>query len=304
MDKIINLDEGIINALEFFKKNKLPKLNLNKLDFPIVVGSGNAYNTAHILFFGRKAIISSESTFKVDIKNYKDLIDKKIIKEVVIISASGEKDSVWEAKLAKKNKLKTILITCSPESTAAKIVDEVIVYPKIPEPYTYNISTYLGMILSLTNESPESILNFLRKIKLKRGFGDYKSFSFVLPDKFTPIAPMIDIKRSELFGPKVSIRAFSFGHARHAKFVVRDKKELVISFGSEKNLHFGYPESRWDLQIPSKANFAFIFSLSYYLVGKIQKFKPDYFKKNIKNYCLDYGPKAYGKKEPFNIIVE
>jgi hypothetical protein len=42
---------------------------------------------------------------------------------------------------------------------------------------------------------------------------------------------MLDIKRHELFGPKVSLRAFSFGEARHAKFVIRDKKELVISFG-------------------------------------------------------------------------
>ncbi len=303
MKNIISLDQGVVNALEFFSKNKLPKLKLNNFNFPIVVGSGNAYNTGHILFSGRKAIIADESTFKKIIESYKDLINKKIIKEVVVISASGEKDSIWEIKLAQKYKLKTTLLTCSPNSSASKIADKVIVYPKISEPYTYNISTYLGMILSATGENPKSILKFIKSLKLKTNFKDYNSYSFVLPDDFIAITPMIDIKKSELFGPKLSLRAFSFGHARHAKFVIRDKKELVITLGNEKNMYFGDPQSRWQIKLTSKVDFAFVLCLTYCLVGKIQKNKPPYFKNNIKKYCQDYGPKAYGSKGKFDLIV-
>lgn len=300
---LIDLDQGVINALEFFIKNKLPKLNLNQFDFPLVVGSGNAYNTGQILFSGRKAVIADESTFKRVIESYKDLINKKIIKDVIVISASGEKDSVWELELAKKYKLKTTLLTCSLNSSASKIADKVIVYPKISEPYTYNISTYLGIILSVTGESSNLILNYLKKLKVKINLKKYTSYAFVLPDNFIAITPMIDIKKSELFGPKLSLRAFSLGHARHAKFVIRDKKELVITFSKEKNLYFGDPQSRWQIVLPDKVDFGFVLCLNYYLIGKIQKIKPPYFKNNIKNYCHDYGPKAYGGKKEFDIVV-
>lgn len=304
MQKIINLDQAVINALEFLSKEKLPKLNLKNFSFPLVVGSGNAYNTAQIIFSKQKAIIADESNFKEIIDRYKDLIRKKIIKEAIIISASGEKDSVWEIELAKKNKLKTILLTCSSNSTAAKLADQVFVYPKIAEPYTYNVSTYLGMILSFTGENPNNILNFIKKIKLAKKISDFKSYSFVLPDEFLNICPMLDIKKSELFGPLVSLRAFSFGHARHAKFVVRDKNELVITLGKEKNKYFGEEKSRWQIDLPKNSDFALLLCLTYYLIGKIQEIKPAYFKKYIKNYCHDYGPKAYGKKDKFEIIVE
>jgi len=46
-----------------------------------------------------------------------------------------------------------------------------------------------------------------------------------------------------------------------------------------------------------------VMSLTYYLIGKIQEAKPQYYKKNIEKYCLE-GPKSYGKKKPFAIIVE
>jgi hypothetical protein len=295
-NNLINLDQGVIQALNFLKGIKLPVLNTKKYKFPIVVGSGNAYNAGQILFSNQPAFFSDETNFKNDILKYKKLIKNKIISEAIIISASGEKDSVWELKLAKKNNLKTILLTCSPNSSATKIADEIIVYPKINEPYTYNISTYLSIILSAGKEKPKNILKFLQKFKLKTGFKNFKAYSFIIPDKFSAINPMLDIKKSELFGPKISIRAFSLGQARHAKFVIRDKSELVITLGSEKNLYFGEAESRWQIALPSGVDFAFIFCLTYYLIGQIQKYNPPYFRKNIKKYCLDYGPKAYGSK--------
>jgi hypothetical protein len=296
-----NLDEVVLKALDFFSKNKPPILHINRFKLPIVVGSGNAYNTALAIFGDRPAIVASESNFKQTLKNYQPLIKNKLMANAVIISASGEKDSVWEVTLAKKSHLHTILLTCGGNSSAAKIADEVIVYRKLPEPYTYNTSTYLGMMLSATGEQAAHIKKQIAHLKLSHNFRDYRAFAFILPDEFAAIAPMLEIKGNELFGPFLSLRAFTFGEARHAKFVHPWNKELVISLG--QNDYFGNIENRIVLKMPKEAGSALVMALTYYIVGLIQKTKPAYFKRNVAGFCTNYGYKAYGQKKPFDIIV-
>ena len=296
-----NLDETVIAALDFFTKNKVPRLDYKNFSFPLIVGSGNAFNTAQIIFGGRPAIISNESNFRKTITAYQKLIKNKTIDCAIVISASGEKDSIWETKLAKKSGLKTTLLTCNPDSGAAKLADQVIVYKKLPEPYTYNVSTYLGIILSTSDEKAQSIKKDIAKLKLSKYLKKFTSYSFILPDKFAAIAPMLEIKRNELFGPYVSLRAFSFGEARHAKFVNNSDKELVISFGENK--YFGLKNNRLEIKLPKSAGNAYVMALSYYLIGKIQSLKPAYFKKNIATFCQE-GPKAYGSQKPFTVIVK
>lgn len=300
---LISLDQNVLLALDFFAKNKPPTLDINRFNLPFVVGSGNAYNTGLIIFFEKAAIFADESSFKKTIAAFEETIRKGLIKDAVIISASGGKDSVWEIELAKKHGLNTTLLTTKAESDAAKIADKVNVYKSIPEPYTYNTSTYMGMILSATKEDPSKIKKYVKSLELPTNFGNYKSYSFVVPDEYMQICPMLDIKKSELFGPNLSMRAFSQGHARHAKFVVRSKDELVISLG-QKNEYYGDPKSRWDIDLPNDINFAGVMAATYYIVGKIQNAKPQYFKENIGNYVSDYGPKAYGPTtKPFDLIV-
>ncbi|PIT94939.1 hypothetical protein COT98_01685 [Candidatus Falkowbacteria bacterium CG10_big_fil_rev_8_21_14_0_10_39_9] len=300
--KLINLNQAVYNALQFFAKNKVPSAKFQKINFPLVVGSGNAYNTGTILFARQPAIFADESNFRATLKKYNSLLKKKVIKEAVIISASGEKDSVWELELAQKNKLKTTLLTCSPNSSAAKIADQVLAYRKLSEPYTYNTSTYLGMILSLTRENPTKILSFLKQIKLPRNFKKYSSYSFVLPDEYIEICDMLNIKGRELFGPHLQVRAYSEGHSRHAKFVHQDKNELVLGLGIV-NKYFGDFKHRIDIKLPKTTDFALMLCLGYSIIGRIQESKPAYFQKNIKQFCTDYGPKAYGSKKPFEVIV-
>lgn len=299
--KIDNLNESLLKALEFLDKENLEELNTSSFNFPLIVGSGNAIHTGKLIFGKQAALFATESTLKKVLKNYHQLFTKKIIKEAIIISASGEKDSVWEINELKKIRLKTTLLTCSPFSSAAKIADKKIIYPKTAEPYTYNISTYLGMILSSTGEKPKDILKIIKNIKLKKDFSSYKAFSFILPDEYTNLAPMLEIKRDELFGSRISLRAFSEGQARHAKFVIPWEKELVISFS--KNKYFGKKNSRLEINLTKKANFGLLFSLSYYIIGLIQEAKPSYYKHNIKEYCKT-GPKAYKRNDEFSIIVE
>ncbi len=299
--KLANLDESVLAALDFFSLNRPPRLNLKTFSFPVIVGSGNAYNTGLLIFSDRPAIIANESNFKNILKGYQPLIKNKNLTQAIIISASGEKDSIWEIKLAKKSGLKTTLLTCSSNSHAAKIADKVLTYQKLPEPYTYNTSTYLGMILGASGEKAQEIKKFIKSLKLPKNFQNYSAYSFILPDKFGQVAPMLEIKRNELFGPYLSLRAFSFGEARHAKFVNNWDKELIISFGENK--YFGARKNRWKIKLPKKNGPALIMALSYYLIGKIQESKTPYFKKNIKKFCQE-GPKAYDRKQSFPIIVQ
>lgn len=303
MDQIITLDEDVLKTLDFFTKNPPPDFDIDKFNLPFVIGSGNAYNTGLILFSGKAAIFADESNFKQLMASFEKAIQSGLITQAVVISASGEKDSVWEIELAKKYSLKTTLLTTKEDSSAAKIADELFVFGSIDEPYTYNTSTYMGMILSATKEKAGEIKKYLESLQFPANFNKYRSYSFVIPDRYVNICPMLDIKKSELFGPHLSMRAFSQGYARHAKFVIRSKDELVITLG-EKNEYFGEPDSRWDIiTLPEKINFAGIMAITYYIVGKIQTIKPAYFKENIENYVNDYGPKAYGSTKPFDLIV-
>lgn len=302
-ENIMSLDQNVLLALDFFNKNKPPTLDVKKFKLPFVVGSGNAYNTGLILFSENAAIFADESDFRKKITAYQEAIRNGLVREAVVISASGGKDSVWEIELAKENSLKTTLLTTKAESDAAKIADEVKVYKSIAEPYTYNTSTYMGMILSGTGENPEQIKDYIKSLRFPKIFDQYQAYSFVLPDKYMQICPMLDIKKSELFGPHLSLRAFSQGQARHAKFVIPSKDELVISLG-QKNEYFGDPNSRWDIDLPENMSFAGVMATTYYIVGKIQNSKPQYFKENIGNYVGGYGPKAYGPTtKPFDLIV-
>lgn len=298
----MSLDENVLLALEFFSKNPPSPLDINKFNLPFVVGSGNAYNTGLILFSENAAIFADESNFRKVIAAFEDAIERDLIQDAVVISASGGKDSVWEIELAKKYGLNTTLLTTKSESDAAKIANAVKVYKSIAEPYTYNTSTYMGMILSKTNEDPTKIKEYIKSLKFPDNFGDYKSYSFVVPDKYMHICPMLEIKKSELFGPNLSLRAFPQGHARHAKFVIRSKNELVMSLG-QKNDYYGNAEDRWDIDLAPFIDFAGVMAATYYIVGKIQNSKPQYYKENINNYVNHYGPKAYGSAKPFDLIV-
>ncbi len=302
MKNIIDLDEHVLLTLDFFSNNPPPSLDISKFDLLFVVGSGNAYNTGIILFSEKAAVFADESNFKNLIGSFKKVIDENLITQAVVISASGGKDSVWEIELAKKHGLNTTLLTTKSDSDAAKIADRIYVFESIDEPYTYNVSTYMGMILAATKENPKKIKEFIESLTFPDNFDNYKSYSFVLPDKYLNICPMLEIKKDELFGPHLSIRAFSQGHARHAKFVNRSEDELIISLG-QKNEYFGDPNHRWDIFPPNELSFAGIMAITYYIVGKIQKSKPQYFKENIESYVTDYGPKAYGSDKPFDLIV-
>ena len=272
MKELINLDECTINALKLFSRTPVPKIKHNFKN-PIIIGSGNAAALGKILFEGTYA---NESNYKTILKTYKP-------DGCILISASAGKHSPIIARQMKKRKIKTILLTNNPKGKAVKYANRTYLFPKNIEPYTYNTSTYLGMILGKTGEDPKKILAFLEKVKVP-SLKKYNSYLFIVPEKHDLIREFYETKFDELFGPMIQGEAFTFEETKHAKTVVKSNKELFISLGVENKV-FG--ENRLNYKLPKWANVGMMFCLGYYIIGKIQSQNKPWFKENIENYVKE-----------------
>lgn len=83
-------------------------------------------------------------------------------------------------------------MTCVADSSAAKIADSVIAYRKLFN-FCYNTSTYWN---DTECHNDNKLLKTFKE-NLPRRFKKYSSYSFVLPDEYGAIAPMLDIKRHD-----------------------------------------------------------------------------------------------------------
>jgi hypothetical protein len=280
------LDDSVIGALELFEKKKIPVLKKLKFKRPLIIGSGNAVPTEKIIFDDYDAIFADES-------DYVHKIEKiKAIDGAVLISASGEKHAPIIAKELKRRGLKLILISCNNNASAKKFADNFILFPKNDEIYSYNVSTYLGMILSKTKENPKRIREFLRKSdkKINIGYGKYDSFFILVPNEFGLIKDMFVKKFGELFGARISVRVFTPEQAKHGELIVPYDKELFIGLGY-RNKMFG--KNRLNVEIPDGADYGFMLCLGYYIIGKIQRQNSNYFGENIERYAKNL-PKSFG----------
>ena len=278
VDNLPNLDTVVLGALELCDSVTAPSL---KIDFlrPLVVGSVNALSTGKIIFRDKYAVYSDES-------NFEELLENEQIDGVVVVSASGSKHSVDVVKKLQEKNREVILITNNPAAKAGEFVNEVVLFPKNREPYTYNTSTYLSMVLSETGESAADLKDFLEKRvepSLLRNFSSYSAFTFIVPPQFSLVREMFRTKFDELFGPYIIGRIFTSEEIKHAKTVVSSGDELFVSFG-EPNEYFGLPKNRLKLPLPENVDYGAILAIGYYLIGKIQKDHPPYFKNNIVEY--------------------
>jgi len=288
---IINLDEAVIKALDLFIKQGLPKLSLGKYQRPLVVGSGNAAVTGKILFANKDAVLADESNYQLKLKAVKN------IDGAILISASGGKHAIDLAQNLQKRKINTRLLTNNPDAPAKKYIKpkNFFVFPKNPEPYTYNTSAYLGMILSKTKENPQKIKDFiLKQVKkrIPRNLKKYDSFYLIIPNELSHVSELFVVKFDELFQPKVSGRVFTPEQSKHAKSIAHNDKELFISFGYNNRL-FG--QNRLNIPLPKWGKEASLMAIGYYVLGQIQKQHPPYFKQGIVDYCKK-ASKIFGKK--------
>ena len=283
-----SLSVAALGALEKFSEEFPPELNISAFGKrPLVVGSVNALTTGRILFRDIDAEFADEGNYKEKLPKVKD------IDSVVIISSSGGKHSVEIARYFKErfksSNFPVWLLTNNERALSQKFIDDnkVIVFPKNREPYTYNTSTYLGMIFSQTKENPEEIYNFIIDNVASRipdNFDEYDAIYCIIPQKFHLAKDMFLSKFDELFGARISGRVFSFDQTEHAKTVVSSEKELFVSFG-EENTTFGTPKRRLYIPLPSNVSYAGMIAIGYFVIGKIQEQHPQYFKENIVLYA-------------------
>ncbi len=279
LDDLPDLDVVVIGALELLTEADLPESN-TPFRRPLVIGSGNAAATGRILFRNNDAIFADESSYQNALARVPE------IDGIVLISASGGKHAKLIAEALDQDKRPKILLTNNPKAPAAAYFskDRIRIFPKNREPYTYNTSTYLSMILADTDERAGEIKQFIEGIEDNVNFANYSSFTFILPSQFTELREMLRTKFDELFGPKLIGRIFIEEEIKHAKTVVPDNKELFVSFGVENN-QYGLPVNRLPIVLPNNADYGTVMAVSYYIVGLIQKAHPPHFKEHIANYC-------------------
>ena len=247
-----DLDVAVLGALELFQKEKLPRIEI-PYKRPLVVGSGNAEATGRIIFEDTDAVFASESNFESKLKHVPD------IDGVILISASGGKHAPIIARRAKELGKRVSLITNNSNALAKEFVEnkDLFVFQKNREPYTYNTSTYMGMILGRTHENPKEIQNFIEKYIDTISFPDlsrHNSYFLIVPPKFSGIIRMLQVKFIELFGRRIARDVETSEYMKHAVTVV-PSDELFISFG-EKNTIWGEPGQRFHIPLPENAGYA------------------------------------------------
>jgi hypothetical protein len=277
---IPTLDVAVEAALELFSEKKLPKFDPKKFKRPLVIGSIGAEATGKILFANTDAVFANESNYLEKLKTARG------VDMAVVISASGAKHAIPIVKTLKKARKKVLLFTCNENTELKKVLSkkQIHVFPKNREPYTYNTSTYLGMILSTTKENPKKIRDFIKtktKPLIPLNFGAYSAFYITVPARFDLLRPLFAAKFHELFGRKLAKDIFTDEQSRHATTVV-PSQEMFIEFG-DVDFHPGQPCHKFPL--PSWASYGTMMAIGYYVIGHIQRQQPQYFKEYLEAYC-------------------
>ncbi len=283
LENMPTLDVVVLGALELFEQDGIPRLPQLPEGQILIVGSVNAAAAGRIVGEKRNAIFADES-------DYKDILAKSnSVQAAVLISASGGKHAIEIARHLKQKNIRTILITHNLNALAKEYIEpaDVVIFPKNREPYTYNTSTYLGVILASTQEDPHAIRSYIENTvapAIPENLTNFDAFYITVPSHFRHMVPMLMAKFDELFAPRVSGRVFTVDHAKHATTVVKSSTEFFISLGEDKIL-FGPPENRLVIPLPPNASYGFLMAVSYYVIGCIQKQHPPYFKEGIVEYC-------------------
>jgi hypothetical protein len=292
-----DLDVVVRGALELFAETNLPTLPAAAR--PLVIGSAGALATGRLLYRDVPAVFADESSYE-PLLAAADQFDA-----IVLISASGGKHAGGIAERLAALSTPVYLVTTNPAAPAAATLPpaQVIVTPKNREPYTYNTSTYLGMVLARTGESASDILTHLTAAvhsALPENLADYDAFTFILPPAAGGVCPLVQIKFEELFMPKVIGRAYTSEEIKHAKTMVSSDTELFISLG-EPNTAFGAPAHRLTVPLPPAAGLAATMATAYYVVGRIQAAHPPYFKESVSDYVAHISD-VFGQQ--LSVIVE
>jgi hypothetical protein len=299
IDSIPDLDVVTLGALELFAETSVPVVDFKQFNRPLVVGSVNGAIAGELIFSDANSVFADESDYLEKISVNAD------IDGAFLLSASGAKHAIVIARELTERGIDTVLLTNNNEAPAAQYLqkENVHTFPKNREPYTYNTSTYMGMMLSKTHEDPIALISFIQNQVLPTipdNLSKYKAFCLIIPPHYNAMSAMFRTKFDELFGPELVGRSFTTEQMKHAKTVVLSDKECFLAFG-EENTMFGLPENRITIPLPEGHNLATMLAITYFVIGYIQKQFPPYFKRDIAKY-VEGASNIFGAK--IDVIVE
>jgi hypothetical protein len=158
------------------------------------------------------------------------------------------------------------------------------------------------MLMACLIDDPKAearkILDHLRNVvdptltKWGKRLGDFDAFYLLVPEEFDLIRIMLATKFVELFARRIPRDVFTWEQSKHATTVVETPKELFLAFGRE-NTAFG--QDRLNIPLPANATYPAIMAVGYYVIGKLQAQKPDWFKQSIESFA-QRASRAFGQK--------
>lgn len=249
---IETLDRCVVNTLESLEGWEMPEIPI-KRGLNLFMGSGNASQVAGIFanHFGGVAVnAAGYGRFA----GYAGRFDEK-----VIVSASGGKDAVGMAEAFRGD---CVLLTCAENPPAAEFARDVVVFPYLKEPPSYNVSTYASMFHALEpGEEVSRIMEYIRGLEVPE-LGRQSFIPVVAGDGSEALAQMCATKIRETLG--IGSVGKGVSEAAHGWFLHNRPGELALCLNlaqfepAENRLHINYP-SLLGLMLSA-----------YYIIGKSQ----------------------------------
>jgi len=221
--KIEKLDYYALKAVENLPKWKYPELKIEKTSRNVFVGSGDADNTGRILAqnFGGHGF---------SIVDYKIFFENNPEKDLnaYIVCASGAKDGIKMAQWLTEKGWQPKLITSNPEPPAGKFLkpENIVAYPAVIEPPTYNISTYAAMIYGILKENLDGLEDKIKKLQVPN-LRKYKFIFFLTDDKYEIIGRMAKRKVAETLAG-IGADGGGYSNAVHGMLLQPNKDRLVF----------------------------------------------------------------------------
>ena len=270
-EKIKHLDFYVRETLSNLGRWEYPKIEIEKDDKNLFLGSGGASSVAKIFAEKFNGVALNASNYKMFIEN----IIKKDFASIYIINASGGKDGYNMAKHIEGMNLKPNLITCNKDAPAKEFVDKIFLIPALTEPPTYNVSTYSSMIYWLFREDINRIKELIDKLKIP-DLRRYKYVFFLAADKFQSIAEMTSEKTAETLE---GIGSNSDGLTNALHGILRQPNKDRLIFCLNQNYPLKDRENLYELNIDSHLG---LLLGTYYIIGKNQTDKDT--ENLLKNY--------------------
>ena len=258
IEKIETLDYYALKAIENLPNWKYPELKIEKTGRNVFVGAGDADNTGRILAqnFGGHGFSVVDYKFFFENNPGSDL-------NIYIVNASGAKDGIKMAKWLTENGWQPKLITSNPEPPAGQYLkpENIIVYPAVMEPPTYNISTYAAMLYGILKEDISGIADRLKNLQIPN-LRKYKFIFFMTDDRYEIVGRMAKRKIAETLAG-IGADGGGYTNAVHGMLLQPNSDRLVFCM----NCEYDGPGDVYGLNANSYLE---LILSTHYIIGKNQ----------------------------------